>query len=230
MKRSEINKALRRMQNMIEEYKISLPDFCNWKAKDWATKGEEYIEIKDNMLGWDITDFGLGNFKQVGFSLITIRNGNTKLSEKYPKPYAEKLLYLDEGQSAEMHFHKSKMEDIINKGGGNVVITVYNSTPGGEFDITDVNIHSDGRNYSVTAGSKIVLKPGQSITITKNLYHDFAVEKGSGAVLLGEVSMCNDDNTDNYFYNKRVGRFPAIIEDEEPYRVLCNEYDKYWRN
>ncbi len=39
----------------------------------------------------------------------------------------------------------------------------------------------------------------------------------------GEVSQCNDDNTDNRF-NPPVGRFPAIEEDEPPYRLLCNEY------
>lgn len=45
----------------------------------------------------------------------------------------------------------------------------------------------------------------------------------TGDVLIGEVSMCNDDNTDNCF-NPPVGRFPEIEEDEEPYRLLCNEY------
>ena len=40
---------------------------------------------------------------------------------------------------------------------------------------------------------------------------------------LGEVSQCNDDNTDNSF-NPPVGRFPKIEEDEAPYRLLCNEY------
>ena len=49
------------------------------------------------------------------------------------------------------------------------------------------------------------------------------MEPGSGPVLLGEVSQCNDDNTDNRFYEK-LGRFPAIEEDEAPYRLLCNEY------
>jgi len=44
-------------------------------------------------------------------------------------------------------------------------------------------------------------------------------------VLLGEVSQCNDDNTDNRF-NPPVGRFPIIEEDEPPYRLLCNEYPK----
>lgn len=55
------------------------------------------------------------------------------------------------------------------------------------------------------------------------LYHDFNVEAGTGAVLIGEVSQCNDDNTDNRFY-KKMGRFPTIEEDEPPYRLLCNEY------
>ena len=41
--------------------------------------------------------------------------------------------------------------------------------------------------------------------------------------MIGEVSMCNDDNTDNCF-QPPVGRFPKIEEDEAPYRLLCNEY------
>ena len=78
------------------------------------------------MLGWDITDYGLGNFDKVGFALITLRNGNIK-NPKYTKTYAEKLLYIKEGQTSPMHFHWNKMEDIINRGGGNVLIRVYNS-------------------------------------------------------------------------------------------------------
>ena len=42
-------------------------------------------------------------------------------------------------------------------------------------------------------------------------------------MLLGEVSQCNDDLNDNRF-NPPVGRFPAIEEDEPPYRLLCTEY------
>ena len=56
------------------------------------------------MLGWDITDYGLGNFDKFGASLITIRNGCRTQPEKYPKVYAEKLLYLKEGQMAANHF------------------------------------------------------------------------------------------------------------------------------
>lgn len=174
------------------------------------------------MLGWDITDYGLGKFDEVGFSLITIRNGNLK-NPKYTKTYAEKLLYIKEGQMAPMHFHWNKMEDIINRGGGNVLIRVYNSTKDEQFADTDVTVNCDGREFTVPAGTQVKLKPGESITIYPYMYHDFELEPGTGPVLLGEVSMCNDDNTDNRFYEP-IGRFPEIEEDEPPYRLLCNEY------
>jgi D-lyxose ketol-isomerase len=61
------------------------------------------------------------------------------------------------------------------------------------------------------------------VTLTKGLYHAFWAKEGAGPVLIGEVSECNDDNTDNRFH-KEMGRFPTIEEDEPPYRLLCNEY------
>ncbi|HIZ22634.1 MAG TPA: D-lyxose/D-mannose family sugar isomerase [Candidatus Blautia faecigallinarum] len=224
MKRSEINRALKEMEAMINKHCFALPPFCNFTPEEWKEKGHEYDEIRDNMLGWDITDYGLGKFDEVGFSLITIRNGNTKM-DKYTKTYAEKLLYIREGQTSPMHFHWTKMEDIINRGGGNVLIRVYNSTKDEKFADTPVTVHCDGREMVVPAGTQIRLTPGESISIYPYMYHDFEVEPGSGPVLLGEVSMCNDDNTDNRFYEP-MGRFPKIEEDEPPYRLLCNEYPK----
>ena len=134
MKRSEINKALKELEAMCEKYHCYLPPFCHVTPEEWENMGHEYDEVRDCMLGWDITDYGLGNFEKVGFSLITIRNGNRGMAEKYPKVYAEKLLYLKEGQYAPNHFHWYKTEDIINRGGGNVLIRVYNSLPDEEID------------------------------------------------------------------------------------------------
>ena len=222
MKRSEINRALRDMEKMIDRCSFKLPPFCYFTPEEWKEKGREYDEVRDNMLGWDITDFGMGDFDRVGFSLITLRNGNVSM-DKYTKPYAEKLLYMKEGQSAAMHFHWNKMEDIINRGGGNVLIGVYNAGKEEGLADTDVLIHSDGREYTVPAGTQIRLRPGESITIQPYLDHDFHLEPGTGPVLLGEVSMCNDDNRDNRFYLP-AGRFPVIEEDEPPFRLLCNEY------
>lgn len=224
MKRSQINAALREMEEMINSYRFSLPPFCHFTPEQWQEKGHDYDEVRENMLGWDITDYGMGRFDELGFSLITIRNGNQRMPEKYTKTYAEKLLYIKEGQYSPMHFHWFKAEDIINRGGGNVLIQVYNATKDEDLDrVNDVKIHVDGREMAVPAGTKVRLMPGESITIYPYMYHDFTVEEGSGPVLLGEVSQCNDDNTDNRFYEK-LGRFPTIEEDEPPYRLLCNEY------
>ena len=205
MKRSEINRALKELEAMCQKYCCYLPPFCHITPEQWQNLGHEYDEVRECMLGWDITDYGMGKFDELGFSLITIRNGNRSMADKYPKVYAEKLLYLKEGQYAPNHFHWYKTEDIINRGGGNVLIRVYNSLPNEEIDTT-----SD-------------VTPGESITVQQRLYHDFSVEPGTGPVLLGEVSQCNDDNTDNRF-NPPMGRFPEIEEDEPPYRLLCNEY------
>ena len=224
MKRSQINEALREMERMCARCGFCLPPFCSYTPEEWRFKGKDHDEIRDNMLGWDITDYGLGDFDRVGFSLITIRNGNLKRRDQYKKTYAEKLLYLKEGQYSPNHFHWKKMEDIINRGGGNLLIRVHNSLPEETPDRdSDVSLHLDGVSRIVPAGTQITLEPGESISIQPYLYHDFEVELGTGAVLIGEVSECNDDHTDNRFEHP-IGRFPDIEEDEPPYRLLCNEY------
>jgi len=226
MKRSEINNVIKKFEALLDKYNFSLPPFCNWSKEEWESKTAEYDEIRDNQLGWDITDFGLNKFEKIGFSLITLRNGN-QTDDRYKKPYAEKLLMLFENQKAPMHYHSFKCEDIINRGGGTIIISVYNANKKDRsLSESDVLINTDGRSYSAKAGTKVYLKPGESITIWPYQYHDFAVEKGSGDVLIGEVSMCNDDVNDNFFLEP-IGRFPKVEEDEKPYRLLCSEYPKF---
>lgn len=224
MKRSEINRIIKEAISFIERMHFCLPPFAYWTPEDWETKGEEYDEIRDNMLGWDITDFGKGDFYREGLVMFTLRNGNFN-SKKYIKPYAEKLLIVREGQITPFHFHWSKMEDIINRGGGNLLVQLYNSTDEGELSNTPVNVSIDGRNYTALAGTIIKIMPGESITITPKLYHKFWGEEGSGTILLGEVSSVNDDRIDNHFLEP-VSRFPAIEEDEPPSYFLSFEYPK----
>jgi D-lyxose ketol-isomerase len=222
MKRSEINNAIHKLEALADANGFALPPFTKWTPEEWRTKGSECAEIRDNMLGWDVTDYGCGHFDTLGLTLITIRNGNAG-NPIYPKTYAEKLIMSEEHQISPMHFHYSKMEDIINRGGGNLQMRLYNSNPDGSFADTDVYVHSDGVFYTVPAGSVVTFAPGQSITLSPGLYHEFWAEEGTGAVLIGEVSQTNDDNTDNHFYEP-LARFSKIEEDEPPYRLLCNEY------
>lgn len=224
MKRSEINALIKESEQFIENFNFALPPFASYTPKEWAAKGNEYDDIRRGALGWDITDYGLGRFYEVGLVLITIRNGYIGENGDYSKPYAEKLLISRENQVCPMHFHWHKMEDIINRGGGILVMQLYNSTADGDLDITnDVDVLSDGVLLKVPAGTKLELASGQSVTLNRGMYHAFWAKESSSTVLIGEVSQCNDDNTDNRFLEP-IGRFPKIEEDELPYRLLCNEY------
>lgn len=222
MKRSEINSILDEAIKFLNEMNFKLPPFAYWSPLDWKDKGDEYDEIRENMLGWDITDFGSGDFKNIGFTSFTIRNGNPYL-EKYKKTYAEKIMIVEEEQLTPYHFHRSKMEDIINKGGGNLLIKIYNSTEDETLSESDVSISKDGRNYQAPAGTVVKLCPGESITLFPGVYHKFWGEKGKGKVAVGEVSMTNDDNKDNIFLDNR-GRFPELIEDVSPLHLLVSDY------
>lgn len=222
MKRSDLNAILRRGIEFAKEMNFQLPPFAYWNEADWQIKSAEYDEIRDNMLGWDITDFGSGDFAAVGLLLFTLRNGNFD-DKTYAKPYAEKLLIVAEEQVTPMHFHWSKMEDIINRGGGNLMIELFSATNDDKLADTPVAVSQDGRNYSLPAGSILRLTPGESITLPPRLYHKFWGEPGQGMVLVGEVSKVNDDRVDNRFLEE-VGRFPTIEEDEAPLHLLCNEY------
>ena len=220
MKRSEINKIILENIDFIDKMNFKLPKFAYFTPDEWKEKGSEYNEIRENMLGWDVTDYGHGDFKKIGLFLFTIRNGNIN---KPGKSYAEKLLISDEDQYSPMHFHHNKMEDIINRGGGNLIVEGYNATDDDGLADTDVTVYIDGHTEVVPAGTKIRLTPGESITLPQRQYHAFWAEKGYGKVLIGEVSMVNDDNVDNRFYEPQ-GRFPTIEEDEAPVYLLCNEY------
>jgi len=220
MKRSELNQIMRDALKFIGEHKFCLPPFVTWTMEDWRTKNSEYVEIKDNMLGWDITDFGSGDFYRCGLLMITLRNGNFH-DPKYKKPYAEKLLISQEGQVTPYHFHWKKMEDIINRGGGTLVVKCYNSGPDGSMLDTPVNILMDGRSFMVPAGEEVRVHNGESITLVTGQYHSFWAE--GGTCLIGEVSVMNDDNVDNRFYDE-VGRFPQIEEDEPILYPLFSEY------
>ncbi len=222
MKRSQLNQILQEAAGFIGGMNYRLPPFAFWSPADWQAKGHDYDEIRANMLGWDVTDFGSGDFAKIGLLLFTVRNGNLQNAQDR-KPYAEKIMIVREGQYTPYHFHFQKMEDIINRGGGNLLIQVYNATPAGGFADTPVAVAQDGRHFEVAAGAVIRLTPGESITLPVGQYHQFWGEKGQGTVLVGEVSMVNDDRTDNRFYQP-AGRFPRIEEDAAPLYWLCSEY------
>jgi hypothetical protein len=227
MKRSEINAIMRDADRFIQQRGFYLPPFAYWTPKEWANKGEDVREIVENQLGWDITDFGVGDYKKCGLFLFTVRNGSLEeMRTKRGKLYCEKVMIVDVDQVTPMHIHFNKVEDIINRGGGQLVIQLYNATPDEGLANEDITVSVDGVKRVVKAGGTVVLEPGESITLPSRLYHEFW---GAGeCVLVGEVSLVNDDRSDNRFY-KGVGRFSEIEEDEPPVHLLLTDYGKYYR-
>jgi D-lyxose ketol-isomerase len=226
MKRSEINNVIHLADGFIRSQGFHLPPFAYWTPEDWSVKGDEVSEIVENNLGWDITDFGKEDFHHFGLVLFTIRNGNPRnWQTQTGKLYAEKIMIVEDGQITPMHFHWSKMEDIINRGGGDLLIQLFNATSDEDTDPTkDVSVAIDGVRRNFKAGEIVHLGPGESITLEQRCYHKFW---GEGRVLVGEVSLVNDDHNDNRFY-ETLGRFPTIQEDVPPLHLLCNDYRHYW--
>ena len=223
MNRSEINAYITEAKELFDSISFKLPPFAYWNPEDWTTKGAEANEIRDNALGWDITDYAEDRYSEIGLLLFTIRNGNYHSREIYPKGYAEKIMIVKENQICPMHYHWKKREDIINRGGGNLVLELYEADAEEGLSENGFHISVDGIKKNCRPGETVILTPGESICLEPFIYHKFYGEPGKGAVIVGEVSGVNDDENDNRFL-KPLKRFPQIIEDEEPLHYLCNEY------
>jgi D-lyxose ketol-isomerase len=223
MKRSEVNAIISDMKQLLAGHHFYLPEWATWSPGQWKGQYNNCSEIIDNKLGWDITDFSSGNFDKCGLALFTIRNGNWN---KKDKMYCEKIMMAGEGQQTPMHFHWNKTEDIINRGGGNLVMELFKSAMDENLSDDPVMVSIDGILHEVQPGKPVILRPGQSICLMPRVYHQFYGEAGKGSVIIGEVSLVNDDEHDNRFL-KPVGRFPEIDEDEEPVHLLVNDYRNY---
>ena len=224
MKRSQINSIIIEAKNLFEKNNFKLPPFGYWDVKKWKTISKTEIEeIYNNFLGWDITDFGFGDFWKIGICIFTIRNGSQEnIRKNSGKTYAEKIFFLEKDQQVPLHTHFVKIEDVINRGGGNLGVELYNAKDDGTLDKTSIILSKDGRKTEFKAGEQFILKPGESITLFPGVYHKFfgTDEK----VMVGEVSLANDDLKDNKFLEK-VGRFPEIDEDEEAIHLLVSDYE-----
>ena len=225
MKRSLINAIIGQAEAFIQACGFRLPPFAYWDIEAWQSYTQDVTQLIERGLGWDITDFGLGNFQERGLTLFTLRNGRLNdLRNGRGEVYAEKILVVQVGQVTPLHFHWLKTEDVINRGGGLLAVKLYNAMANDELDSSDVLVHVDSMPRHLPAGGIITLQPGESITLTPRLYHAFWAEEAP--VLVGEVSSVNDDATDNRFFEP-IGRFPAIEEDVPPARLLVNDYTQF---
>lgn len=224
MKRSEINRYIKDGINFFEKHGYILPPFAFFKAEQWLANREACREIFDLQLGWDLTSFGSDDFENVGLLLFTTRNGALN-SVKYPKPYAEKIMMVLEEQLTPCHFHWNKREDIINRGGGNLVMEVWQANENDQLTDREFTLSIDGMVRKFSPGDKLVLHPGEGVCLEPYIAHCFYGEKGFGPIMVGEVSSVNDDSADNCFINGQP-RFDNIIEDEDIQFYLASDYSK----
>ncbi len=218
MKRSDINKTIDKAIAFFDSNRFYLPQWAKLSPEEWKTKGKEYDEIRLNQLGWDVTDFAKGDFAKEGLTLFTVRNGNVKRDNK---TYCEKIMMVDVDQVTPIHFHWKKMEDIINRGGGDLCMKLWKANKAEEMTDEPIFIQVDGVTTQIPSGEVVRFGPGQSISFPPYIYHTFWAE--GSPCMVGEVSTVNDDANDNRFYEE-LGRYPEIQEDEKPRYVLCNEY------
>ena len=222
MKRSEINDILRIGKSFFESHSFCLPDFAQWNLKQWIDLGDTANEIIKKKLGWDVTDFGLGDFQTTVLLLFTLRNGSTNsLKMGAGEIYAEKIMMVNVDQVTPFHFHRVKVEDIINRGGGVLEVQLYQTDGSEMITDRDVTVRIDGLATTVPAGGAVRLTPGQSVRLLPKCLHKFwGLDQ---PVLVGEVSLVNDDEHDNFFLEE-LGRFPTLEEDVLPDLLLCSDY------
>ncbi|MEO0359237.1 MAG: D-lyxose/D-mannose family sugar isomerase, partial [Pseudomonadota bacterium] len=112
MKRSQINAILMDADEMMRRHGFVLPPFAYWTPAEFAQNAAQARHIVDARCGWDITDYGAGDFDKMGLFLFTLRNGLlSDLKAGGGMCYAEKLLISRQDQLSPMHTHVIKAED-----------------------------------------------------------------------------------------------------------------------
>ena len=220
MKRSQINQQLRQAQALFSRHGWSLPAWARWTPADYAAHPAEAQRLRTQQMGWDVTDFASGRFAERGLVLFCLRNGVPHKTGE--RPYAEKLMMVAEGQETPLHLHRAKMEDIINRGGGHLMLEFHAVDEHRRRTAAPVTVEVDSVARVLQPGEPLRLRPGESVTVRRGVLHRFYAEPGHGVVLAGEVSQCNDDRGDNYF-DEPLGRFAQIDEDEPVLFPLWNE-------
>ena len=223
MKRSRINSIMAEADDLMRRHGFALPLFAYWSPDDFISRKEMARNLIEARCGWDITDYGAGDYDRMGLFLFTLRNGRlADLQRGGGMCYAEKLLISRQDQLSPMHTHVLKAEDIINRGGATLVVELFGSDDQGHFaDDHGGTVFCDGIRRDYAPGEKLKLAPGESVTLMPGDWHAFWGEGGD--VLIGEVSTVNDDEIDNIFRDP-IGRFANVEEDVAPTHLLVSDY------
>jgi len=214
VKRSEVNRVIREAVDTFENRGIHLPAFAGWRPTEWLHRIDDVSELVEAGLGWDVVEWPPGPFSGSGLLLFTLRNVRRRQPSGYTDGYAEKLMLIRPGQRTPLHTHRRKTEDLINRGGGLLVIEFGEDTASKSHSII-----LNGVTQPIDRA--VELRPGDSVTLSPGVYHSFIARESD--VVAGEVSTYNDDEHDNVFADP-MERYPRLEEDEPPERLLVADY------
>ena len=176
MKRSRVNEILFESDAFIRSFDYVLPPFAYWSPQELKMRvASNSAMIRDHMLGWDITDYGQGKFADLGLVLFTVRNGSSEsVKNGMGMLYAEKIMISGQNQISPMHRHNQKTEDIINRGGGTLVLELFKAKNDGSIDdAAEVHIRTDATWRTLQPGGLLKLAPGESVTLEPDCWHAF---------------------------------------------------------
>ncbi len=217
MKRSFVDQRIEAMLAMCERHGALLPSFAQWGEDDYRADPAAARRILDGGLGWNVVEFTPGGFAQSGLCVFTLRMGDWRLlSQGRGRLYAEKVLRAEDGQRTPHHYHIVKTEDIVNRGGARFVIELFKVDRAGTPLKERFRALKDVKTLDLEPGAKVVLEPGESLTLDPFVAHAFWAE--GGAVLAGEVSLANDDRADNLFLPPLAPSAP--IEEDAPRKYV----------
>jgi D-lyxose ketol-isomerase len=217
MRRSFVDGRIDAMLEFCARQNFALPPFSRWSGAQYRADPDAARRIAEAGLGWNVVEFKPGGFASEGLTLITTRMGNWRdLSKGRGRLYGEKVIMALDGQRTPHHYHLVKTEDILNRGGGRFVIELFKVNEAGVRSADRFDVLKDAKIVNLGPGDRIALEPGESIVLEPLIAHAFWAE--GGAVLAGEVSLVNDDATDNYFVPPLSP--PSPIEEDAPARYV----------
>ncbi len=224
MDRSFVDARIDEMQALCDRHGVALPAFARWEKADFVANAECASFIAARGLGWNVVEFRPGAFATDGLTLFTLRMGDWRdLETKRGRLYAEKAIMSLDGQKAPHHYHVVKTEDIVNRGGARFVVELFRVNAQGEPTKDRFRVLKDVGVLDLGPGDQVRLEPGESLTLEPYVAHAFWAE--GGTALAGEVSLANDDRTDNYFVSP-LGVPDSILEDAPARRVTVRDYNR----
>ena len=217
MKRSFIDARVDAMLALCQRHGVTLPPFASWSEDEYRADPAAARRIAEGGLGWNIVEFSPGSYAKEGLSVFTTRMGDWRqLGSGRGRLYGEKAIMAEDGQRTPHHYHIVKTEDILNRGGARFVIELFKVDRSGAPLKEKFRVLKYVKTLDLNPGDRVTLEPGESLVLEPFVAHAFWAE--GGPTLAGEISLANDDASDNYFLPPPAA--PAPIEEDKPKRFI----------